>query len=164
MSANHRPARAWIDRSVYPMPAFATLGVSDLEVSKHWYVESLGFALMAELPGADGAPGVVHLRRARYQDLLLIPSRGQAARIALSFAAAGEDLSGRARTLLAARPGRVMGPRPTPWNTTDLTAADPDHHMVTLTAPQAPRADGPMAQLLSDAMVRSGFIQHDHGR
>jgi hypothetical protein len=34
------------------MPAFATSTVADLEVSKRWYAAGLGFAMLAELPGA----------------------------------------------------------------------------------------------------------------
>ena len=46
-----------IDLSIYVMPAFATLTVSDLAASRRWYVEGLGFAVLAEVPDPSG--GVV---------------------------------------------------------------------------------------------------------
>ena len=64
-----------IDLSIYVMPAFATLAVSNLERSRRWYVEGLGFALLAEIPGPSGDVALMHLRRWRYQDLLLVPAR-----------------------------------------------------------------------------------------
>src|SRR5689334_16790167 len=65
-----------IDLSIYVMPAFATLSVSDLERSRRWYVEGLGFVTLAELPRPSGDIALIHLRRWRYQDLLLVPARG----------------------------------------------------------------------------------------
>src|SRR3954447_25701553 len=68
-----------IDRSIYVMPSFATFEVTSLDTSRRWYVEGLGFVVLATLPGQDGAPALVHLRRWRYQDLLLVPARHEAA-------------------------------------------------------------------------------------
>src|SRR5262249_50155191 len=64
-----------LDLSIYVMPAFATLTVSDLAASRRWYVEGLGFAVLAEVPGPSGEVALVHLRRWRYQDLLLVCGR-----------------------------------------------------------------------------------------
>ena len=59
----------------YPMPAFITLAVSDVIEVGRWYKEALGFRSVYDGPtGPDGKPRLVHLRRARYQDLLLVLS------------------------------------------------------------------------------------------
>ena len=62
-----------IDLSIYVMPACATLTVSDLDASRRWYVDGLGFAVLAQVPGPTGSVALLHLRRWRYQDLLLVP-------------------------------------------------------------------------------------------
>ena len=64
-----------IDLSIYVMPACATLTVSDLDASRRWYVDGLGFAVLAQVPGPTGSVALLHLRRWRYQDLLLVPGR-----------------------------------------------------------------------------------------
>src|SRR5690349_16679075 len=94
-----------IDLSIYVMPAFATLTVSDLAASRSWYVDGLGFAVLAEVPGPSGSVVLIHLRRWRYQDLLLVPGRSSdssdssdsiksppARGIRLTFSAHGADL------------------------------------------------------------------------
>ena len=61
-----------IDREVYPMPMFVTLPATGLAESTRWY-EAVGFVILATMPGPAGPDSLVHLRRLRYQDLLLIP-------------------------------------------------------------------------------------------
>ena len=55
------------------MRAFATFEVADPDRSRRWYVDAVGFQVLADLPGPDGATVLLHLRRFRYQDLLLRP-------------------------------------------------------------------------------------------
>src|SRR5262245_41830100 len=72
---------------IYPMPMFARLEAENLAETVAWYREALGFGAMLEMPM------LVHLRRAKYQDLLVTPGRGAAATdtgLTLSFAADGE--------------------------------------------------------------------------
>lgn len=64
-----------IDTEIYAMPGFVTLQVDDLARSTRWYVEGLGFVVLAEIPGPGGTPVLVHLRRHRYQDILLVARR-----------------------------------------------------------------------------------------
>lgn len=121
---------------IYPMPAFATFQVADLAASTRWYVDGLGFHVVAELPGPSGRPALVHLRRERYQDLLLVPAAAPAdtppgSGVTVSFSAGDLDaLAARAR---AVGGGSVEGPAPTPWNTVDVVAYDPDGYRVVLT-------------------------------
>jgi catechol 2,3-dioxygenase-like lactoylglutathione lyase family enzyme len=64
-----------IDTDIYAMPGFVTFQIDDLARSTRWYVEGLGFVVLAEIPGPGGTPVRVHLRRHRYQDILLAARR-----------------------------------------------------------------------------------------
>jgi catechol 2,3-dioxygenase-like lactoylglutathione lyase family enzyme len=130
-------------RDIYPMPMFVTLPVRDLVASTAWY-EAAGFAVLATMPGPAGPASLVHLRRLRYQDLLLVPGQPVPGP-RITFAAGEEDLDARARMLaaeLAHRPGpdadgrHVAGPSDTPWFTRDLVLTDPDGYTVVLTGPR----------------------------
>lgn len=130
-----------IDLSVYVMPACATLTVSDLDASRRWYVEGLGFAVLAEVPGPTGDVALLHLRRWRYQDLLLVPGRSPdelpAHGIRLTFSAHGTDLDAlvaQARAVGNVVGGTVEGPSATPWNTRDVVARDRDGYEIVLTS------------------------------
>ncbi len=83
----------------------------------------------------------MHLRRQRYQDVLLVrgtPTPGPR----ISFAAGDDDLAARAQLLAAAGAGggtgggTVEGPVDTPWFSRDLVATDRDGYVVVLTAPR----------------------------
>ena len=128
------------------MPAFASLEVADLEASTRWYVEGLGFEILAELPGPEGRSALVHLRRERYQDLLLVAAGDGRPRLGLNFAAGDEDLEARAAALAGSAGGSHEGPRRTPWNTLDLVAHDPDGNRVTLTQLAGEAPPGPLPQ------------------
>jgi len=125
-----------IDTSIYPMPMFLRLEVSDLARSRAFYTGALDLIELAALPGPDGTPFLVHLRRWRYQDILIVPARGPVAAgtgLGLSLAAEQDALAGlaeRARAFGAP----VGGPTDTPWNTTDVTVTDPDGLRITYTA------------------------------
>lgn len=129
------------------MPAFVTFPVADFARSVRWY-ESLGFVVLAEIPGPDGATMLVHLRRMRYQDILLVlgePAPGYRP----TFDAGGDDLERRAASLLAEVTSigglgvaHVEGPTRTPWYTTELVAVDPDGYSVVLSDPLREEATG----------------------
>jgi hypothetical protein len=94
---------------IYPMPVFATLSVGDVAAVARWYADALGFGTMFTGPAVGGQPSLVHLRRNKYQDLLLVPARPGAAATApsslvLSFNADDVDT-------LAARARRGVGRR-----------------------------------------------------
>lgn len=130
-----------IDRSIYPMPMFASFHVRDLAVSAAFY-HRLGFISLAQVPGPDGATVLVHLRRARYQDLLLVPGEASAGTTTVSFAAHGEDLESLVSAASVDLPpgAAVVGPEPTPWFTDDVRVTDPDGNVVVLTRQDEARA------------------------
>ncbi|HZG92099.1 MAG TPA: VOC family protein [Pseudonocardia sp.] len=127
-----------IDTTVYPMPMFVRAEVADLERSRRFYTEALDFIELAAIPGPDGTPVLVHLRRWRHQDILIVPARGEVrAGTGLGVAVAAEpgSLAGLAERARAAG-AAVVGPADTAWNTTDVTVTDPDGLPVTYTAPR----------------------------
>jgi len=127
-----------IDRGIYVMPQFVTFEVSDMSAARRWYVNALGFVELAVLPGPSGDPALVHLRRFRYQDILLVPGRDpgdRATGVRISFAAGDEDLDARAAIAADDPGGTVEGPTRMPWNTRDLHFRDADGHLVVFTQP-----------------------------
>jgi catechol 2,3-dioxygenase-like lactoylglutathione lyase family enzyme len=135
-----------ISRAIYGMPMFATLVARDLQATVSWYTEGLGFINLFTMPGPDGAPVLVHLRRWQFQDLLIRPARGPVTSgdgCQLSFAAVYGELDALAERARAHGAGRVDGPADTPWNTRDLTAADPDGQVVVFTAARPPELADP---------------------
>ena len=135
-----------ISRAIYGMPMFATLAARDVAASVSWYTDGLGFIELFTVPGPDGAPILVHLRRWQFQDLLVRPARGPVNPgdgCQLSFAAVYGEIDALAERARAHGGGRVDGPTDTPWNTRDLTAADPDGHMVIFTAARPPELADP---------------------
>jgi catechol 2,3-dioxygenase-like lactoylglutathione lyase family enzyme len=134
MSDPGEPADRWtgeIDRSIYPMPQFVTFIVADVAASTRFYLEAVGFVVLAELPG------LVHLRRWRHQDVLLVPGAAAPApgvQVSLSTAT-DDDLQARARRAEALG-GRVLeGPVRRPYNVTELVLGDPDGYRIVLVAP-----------------------------
>ncbi len=135
-----------IDREIYVMSMFATLPVKDLDASRAWYA-ALGFVELAVMPAPDGSVQVVHLRRYRYQDLLLVPAEGEVsaggARVSFAHTAPIEDLETVADALREVGYGEVTGPSTTPWHAIELEARDPDGHVVVLTGQSpAPPPEG----------------------
>jgi uncharacterized glyoxalase superfamily protein PhnB len=128
---------------VYPMPMFATLAVIDAAAVARWYGEALGFGTMFAGPAIGGQPSLVHLRRNKYQDVLLVPSRtgvtaAGPSSLTLSFSVDDVDgLASRARSVPAVGMSAVPDPVDTPWNTRDLRVTDPAGHVLIFTARQA---------------------------
>jgi uncharacterized glyoxalase superfamily protein PhnB len=121
---------------IYPMPMFATLEVADVASTSAWYQAALGFDVVFAAPGA----ALVHLRRRKYQDVLLVPARGTAATppttLTLSFNADRElhALWERARIAAPLGASEISDPVKTPWNTIDLRVTDPSGHRLIFTA------------------------------
>lgn len=137
-----------VTRDIYPMPAFVTLTVPDLDRAVDWYVDGLDFISLFTMPGRDGRPMLVHLRRWRYQDVLVRqgePATGGA--WAPSVMAVAEDLPALAERARAHGGGTVEGPYDTPWNTRDLTVTDPFGNRLVYTAR---RPEGERDEAFSD--------------
>jgi uncharacterized glyoxalase superfamily protein PhnB len=94
-------------------------------------------------PQIGGQPSLVHLRRSKYQDVLLVPSSGAGsaaspATLTLSFSADEVDeLASRVRSVAPVGASAVTGPIDTPWNTRDLRVTDPAGHQLIFTSRQA---------------------------
>jgi uncharacterized glyoxalase superfamily protein PhnB len=128
---------------IYPMPMFATLAVPDEATVARWYQDALGFGVMFTTPGPGGAPSLVHLRRRKYQDVLVVPAAATAVAPTpsptLTFQA-DEDvaaLAEQARATPAVGASAIVGPIDTPWNTTDLRVTDPAGHRLVFTSRRA---------------------------
>jgi uncharacterized glyoxalase superfamily protein PhnB len=129
---------------IYPMSMFATLAVADVAGLAQWYQDALGFGVVFTMPGPGGAPSLVHLRRRKYQDVLVVPAAAGAAVAAtpspsLSFQADAEvvALAERARAVPAVGAAAIVGPIDTPWNTTDVRVTDPAGHRLVFTSRRA---------------------------
>jgi len=122
----------------YPMPSFPVLEVRDAAASGEWYQRVLGFQHVFTIPGPNGTPVLVHLRWAKYADLLLRQERAAGAAVkgvgvALNFALleGGVDaLAERARNEGAKL---LSEPKDQPWNARDFSVKDPDGFALTFT-------------------------------
>lgn len=133
---NSPELQAGITRDIYGMPAFTKIAVADLAATVTWFTDALDFIDLFTMPGPNG-PALVHLRRWRYQDVLVVPAQGPVAPIGpglqLTFAAEFEELESLAARARAT--GAVTdGPADTPWNSRDLTLTSPDGLVVVFTA------------------------------
>jgi uncharacterized glyoxalase superfamily protein PhnB len=136
---------------VYPMPVFATLRVHAIGEVATWYEKTLDFRPMFTTADPDGHPMLIHLRRRKYQDLLLVPAASDAqagpTTLTLSFSA-DEDidaLAERARSIPRVGRSKVEGPLDTPWNTRDVRVTDPAGHAIVLTSRRADSNPGSWA-------------------
>lgn len=133
-------AEGW-EREIYPMPAFPTLTVADVERASRWYQEVLGFADVFTLRLPDGGSALAHLRWCSFGDVLLTRARQSAmgatlsgaCGITLNFAATDVDaVAARARDAGAEV---LEGPINRPWNTRDVTLRDLDGNKLNFTSP-----------------------------
>ncbi|MGO2660484.1 VOC family protein [Mycetocola reblochoni] len=150
MTENDGPA---IDRSIYVMPMFVNVVVSDLPASEALYAAA-GFVTLATIPGPSGVPSLVHLRRERHQDILMTQGVAVRGSVSASFAAGNVDLGDVADRLRSAG-AEVAGPTDTPWFTSDVTFTDTDGNTVTLTAPRV--ADDAAARAWASDQITGHF-------
>jgi uncharacterized glyoxalase superfamily protein PhnB len=121
---------------IYPMPMFPTLSVADVAAVSGWFQAALGFTVVFAAPGG----AMVHLRRRKYQDVLIVASRDAAvappASLMITFNTDGdiEALAAQARAVPALGASSVTGPLATPWNTLDVRVTDPAGHRFVFTA------------------------------
>ena len=154
-----------ISCAIYGMPMFATLLARDIGATVSWYTAGLGFIDQFTIPGAHGDPVHVHQRRWQFQDLLVRPAREPVAPgngCTLSFAAVYDEIDALAERARAHGGGQIDGPADTPWNTRDLTTADPDGNVVIFTAARPPElADATFSEQMYQQSSRQGLRPSD---
>jgi uncharacterized glyoxalase superfamily protein PhnB len=131
---------------IYPMPMFATIATADVPGLVQWYRDALGFGEMFSMPGPAG-PLLVHLRRKKYQDVLVVPAAPRAApasgpaplTITFQLDQDAATFAERARSVPVHGSSAVTGPVDTPWNTTDVRVTDPVGNRLVFTSARANR-------------------------
>ena len=122
----------------YPMPSFVVLQVRDLAASSRWYQEALGFHHVFSIPPV-GEPMLVHLRWAKYADVLLrreiAPNESTVKGVGISLnfnmtSGTVDELADRARDYGAKI---VSEPTNQPWNARDFSLEDLDGFRLTFT-------------------------------
>ena len=129
---------------IYPMPSFPTLIVSDLAGSSNFYQNALGFKHIFTMPGPGGQPALVHLRWAKYADLLITRPRDgkelpapKGVGVSLNFNIFdhfGGDIDAFAKHARE-NGANVIGPIEQPWNVREVTVLDPDGYRLVFTVP-----------------------------
>jgi predicted lactoylglutathione lyase len=122
-----------IDRSIYGMPMFANFTVKNLAAAESFY-NAIGFITLATFTGMDGDVQLVHLRRMKYQDILVTASTLGGRGTPITFAAGDEELDMLAERAKELPGAKVAGPVDTLWFTTDVTIDDPDGNRIIFTA------------------------------
>jgi uncharacterized glyoxalase superfamily protein PhnB len=124
-----------VTRDIYGMPAFVTLVAPDVRAAAAWFTRSLDFIELFAMPPSDD-PELIHLRRWRYQDILI--RRGESPDIGvgiqLSLAADYNELDALAARAARAGDAHVEGPMDTDWNTRDLAITTPEGLRLVFTA------------------------------
>lgn len=137
-------------REFYGMPMFPKCPTADMEGSRAFWTEGLGFIDLFTVPG-----NVTHLRRWAFQDVLLVPGTPPAEPPPMSVyvtCVLGQIEEVRERCERLA-PGCTEGPSETPWNSTELTVITPERTRVVMTAA---RPIDPSSELAT-AMREQGF-------
>lgn len=141
-------APAEIHRGFYGMPMFCVAPTRDLDASRDFWIEGLGFIDLFTAPGQ-----LTHLRRWAFQDVLLVPAEGPGAvgavgadhpmRVSFSCVVSQiHEVAARCERLL---PGSTEEPRVMPWNSLELTVVTPENTHVVMTAARPIDPKGPQA-------------------
>ena len=133
-----------MNEEIYPMPSFPTLIGSDLAESSHFYQNALGFKHIFTMSGPSGQPAIVHLRWAKYADLLITRPRDgkelpapKGVGVSLNFNIFdhfGGDIDAFAKHARG-NGANVIGPIDQPWNVREATVLDPDGYRLVFTVP-----------------------------
>lgn len=127
------------NEDIYPMPVFLTLTIENVQASADWYNKTLNFRTIFSMnDSVTNELNFVHLRRKKYQDILLIKGTTDKAKnadgIAVTFQA-WEDID--SLTDKAKENGALVTvePHDTLWNTRDVTFQDLDGYVINFTYP-----------------------------
>jgi catechol 2,3-dioxygenase-like lactoylglutathione lyase family enzyme len=105
----------------YVMPMYVRLMVADVEATKAWYHEALGFESVFDIPHT-----MAHLRGRRYQDVLIVKGEaGKSSGVTLSFTWS-KSVDALAEDVKAAGGKILDGPVDRPWNARELVIEDPN--------------------------------------
>ncbi|HEY6458078.1 MAG TPA: hypothetical protein VIY90_22610 [Steroidobacteraceae bacterium] len=128
---------------IYPMPMFAGMETPDVNVLVQWYQAALGFGIVFKAPGGEGQPTLVHLRRRKYQDVLIRPTQPGSETIEVGgwslCLQSGEDvdqLAVRAAAVPVIGMVRIEPAADTPWNTRPVRMIDPDGRQLVFSQPR----------------------------
>jgi hypothetical protein len=106
---------------LYPMPSYIQLSVPDPEEAANWYVNALGFGIMfATQPDPNAPPFLVHLRRRKYQDILLMPGEPRPTSIVYDATGELENLANRSADYSEHKGIEQQGMAPPMLHITDL--------------------------------------------
>lgn len=137
---------------VYAMPMFLRVAAGDPLQTVEFFTRILDFDVMFRGPDAGGVPVLVHLRRGKYQDVLVMRRRSPvqpSTAIVASFSVTDADaLDALAERIRGHAPDALEGPVDTPWNARELTVRDPDGNPFVFTA----RARNPAPGSVDDIM------------
>ncbi|MFE1170752.1 VOC family protein [Nocardiopsis sp. NPDC058789] len=137
-------------RGIYGMPMFVTVPTHDLEASKAFWVDGLGFFDLYSVPGQ-----VVHLRRWAFQDVLLVPGERpeQASASSVSFSCVLNQIEGIVTACEEQRPGSTTGPRQMPWGSVEVEVTTPENARVVMTAARPYDPESPEARFLRESGI-----------
>jgi catechol 2,3-dioxygenase-like lactoylglutathione lyase family enzyme len=118
----------------YLMPMFVRLTVADVEASRDWYQQVLGFKSVFDIPHT-----VAHLRGSRYQDVLIVKGEpagapGQGVTLSFTWSRSVDEL---VRQVQAAGGKVIDGPVDRPWNARELVLEDPNGYRLSFSQPIA---------------------------
>ncbi len=100
----------------------------------------LGFQLVFEMPGPTGAPVLIHLRWAKYADVLLVSDISQTSEakgvgVSLTFAMTQGSVDNLAAKIAGKGGSIASGPVNQPWNAREITVFDLDGYRLVFTKP-----------------------------
>ena len=126
----------------YQMPSYTTLMVNDLNIATRWYCDTLGFALISQMPGANGDPIMSHLRWAPHADVILMEEGPNAvmptikgAGVTLNFTVLRESVDAIAARVRCDGNSQLSGPHNRPWNAREVIVIDPNGYRLNFTEP-----------------------------
>ncbi|MDE3283110.1 glyoxalase [Lacticaseibacillus casei] len=130
----------------YPMPMFVKLPVKDIVKEANWYQDKLGFQKLYTFTDQSGSPIMVHIRRDRYQDLMLIQDEHSSVGSNVVINLLVKDIAAIAEK--TEKQSIVSPPTPKPWQAVEMTLKDLDGHKLTLTEPK------PNGESFQDVMTK----------